>query len=56
MIKFSVLSEICESYLDNDGLNPVDAAEVHSDISEGSSHQPRAELSLTMRLLFRTMF
>ena len=35
MIKFSVLSEICESYLDNDGLNPVDAAEVHSDISEG---------------------
>ena len=36
MIKFvSVLSEICDSYLDNDGLNPVNAAQVHCDISEG---------------------
>ena len=36
MIKFlSALSEICDSYLDNDGLNPVNAAQVDGDISEG---------------------
>ena len=36
MIKLlSVLSEIYDSYLDNDGFNPVNAAQVDCDVSEG---------------------
>ena len=30
-----VVGNLCDSYLDNDGLNPVDAAQVHGDVSEG---------------------